>query len=759
MRIMTAKYKLSIFFTLILFFTLYSNVFAATPSVLTNTYKVSGSNVPRYSKFEASFSISKTYPAIPLSGVPGPFDSNALLPYYYYDPSDTPLSDPGRNSPYGVDGISIDANITTPSGKSIKLPAFYYQQVNRTGSVNSYELNETTNFDWRFRYSPSELGTYNYYVTIQDKDGTTRYPSVGTLQFTSVNSDSPGFLRVSSRDPRFFEFDSGKTFVPVGSGLQWSLGGGSYGYESFFDTWKTYGINFTRIWFQNDGFNISLEGRYDKYIPPSSGDPDAWKWNYNPIDNGIDVFSLTKGTQINQRSATEIDKIVESAERNGVYIVYSAHGDAHWIWDAAVWDTSGDNVNWNPNPARFNDKDHINYWKRNFRYRVARWGYSTSIGAWETWNEHGHITTSEPEYSFYQQYGQFQQQQDVYNHIRTTSQNSQAFSPGLWSMPTMGAFNYHDYADFRGGVYTSLSSDEVDLVKRFSWCLRDSSYNGKNPGNTSSCTGLGLGDGSTWSGNTKPMIWGEYGLWNQSGTPIQSGEAGIRFTHNIVWAGALSPTTATPLDWYADLEDAATRTSKYNARKSVSEFFKNEDLAGMNVQYLINNADKPSGYSSDVLGLNNSALRAYGIRSGDKKKTFVWVQNRNYVWTKTGTPSAVNDTLTIPNLPNGNYTAQYWDTVNATISSTRSITVTNGNASIPLTGISKDIAIKLVSGDTSNPTPTPTPSSVPSPTPSPTSLPTPTPLPTYNGLVGDVNLDGSINIQDILDLVSELFNR
>ena len=73
-----------------------------------------------------------------------------------------------------------------------------------------------------------------------------------------------------------------------------------------FTEWKSYGINFTRIWFQNDGFNITLEGRYDAY---------SWPDDYRPTDNGVNIANLPKGTQINQRGAYEIDKIFESAEK------------------------------------------------------------------------------------------------------------------------------------------------------------------------------------------------------------------------------------------------------------------------------------------------------------------------------------------------------------------------------------------------------------------------------------------------------------
>lgn len=704
--LISAKFIFLLFVSVVIFAYNSPKIYAATPTVLNLT--TNSTTIQKYAKFEATFNISKT------------FSENSFLPYYYYDSSDSRTRFPNKNSPYGEDGITIDFIFTTPSSKTLVVPAFYFQSYTRTRSGNGDAILTPQNqFSWKLRFAPSETGTYNYYVSIKDKDGNSRYPQTGSLQLTVTNSNLNGFVKVSSRDSRFFEFSNGKTYIPIGSGLQWSLCCRSYGFEDFFTEWKSYGINFTRIWFQNDGFNITLEGRYDAY---------SWPDDYRPTDNGVNIANLPKGTQINQRGAYEIDKIFESAEKNNVYIVYAAHGDAYWIWDASVYDED-----WNSNITNFDNEQHINYWKRNFRYRVARWGYSTSLLAWETWNEHGHILPGQDEYRFYQKYGEFQQTTDTYNHIKTTSQNSQAFSPGLFSLNTLDSINYHDYLDSRTSIYQQLSSDEVNFLLRFSWCLRGSSYNNASPASTSYCNGLGLGDGSTWSGNTKPFIWGEIGL-----NEFQDGERGARFLHNMVWAGLFSPISTTPLDWYADIEDSTSRNAKYQSRKAASIFFNNLDLASYNFSYLVSALDKPPGYNLDVISTNNSKTRAFAMRSNDKKSVFLWAQNRDYIWSKSTTSvSPYQETISIPNMVPGIYNIEIWDTRIGTILYTNQINTTTQSLNIPVPSLSRDVAIKAF--NTLNPIVTPTPTITP-------------------GQSEDLNNDGKIDILDILDLIKKIFD-
>ncbi|MBI5302373.1 MAG: DUF5060 domain-containing protein [Chloroflexi bacterium] len=665
-------------------------VFAATPSV--TSLSTNGAQIGRYQKFEATFQISKTFP------------TTSFLPYYYYDATDTPASDPGRTSPYGVDGISIDAHFTAPSGAALVAPAFYYQDYIR-GGTSTETMTPTTNYMWKVRFAPEELGTYTYYLTVQDKEGTTRYPASGTLAFTAIASASKGFVRVAPTDSRFMAFSNGQSFIPLAGARQWwqCCGKRTFDYENLFDDYGRNGINLTRVWDQDDGWALTVEGHFDTYAYPD---------DFNPVDRGVNIGAMPKGTQMNQRGNYEEDKIIEAAERNGVYIELCSHSDPYWIWDASVH-----NEPWNPSPTTFDDPQHLNYWKRNFRYRVARWGYSTAVLAWEVWNEHGHIPPGTNVYNFYQTYGQYQKATDPYRHLRTTSQGSQAYSPAFWSSSAMDIANYHDYM-MSSRYPAALVNDEANFVQKFAWCLGT---------NGTYCSGLGLGDGTTWSGANKPWIWGEIDVgttvWNEVHPNAAKGEGRLRMLHNTTWAGLFTPIGTSPIDWYWDQEDQATITARYADRKITRNFFANVDYAGARFVYLMTSADAPTGYSGETVTASNAKARVYAMRRNDKTAAYLWVHHRDYTWANfASTPAAISSNVTIGNLLNGvTYTVSIWNTHTGALISSTPMTPAGGAITFAVNNLTNDVAVKVESSTGGTPTPTRTATPTRTSTPRPSS--------------------------------------
>jgi hypothetical protein len=644
-----------------------------TPQV--TTLAAASTQVGQYQKFEATFQISKAFPA------------DSIQPYYFYDPSD----------PQGVNGISIDVHFRGPSGRELVVPAFYYQDYVRTNSGSKEVMTPTNNFAWKVRFAPDEIGGYAYYVTIQDRNGTNRYPATGDLQFQSVQSSSKGFIRVSPRDSRFLEFSNGQSFVPISSGRQWWTGAQrSYEYEQVFADFGKNGINLTRVWDQNDGYALTVEGHFDQYNYPD---------DFNPQDRGIDINSIPKGTQMNQRGNYDEDKIIEAAERNGVYIQLTSHSDPYWIWSSAVTN--------NP-PSAQDDPQRIAYWKRNFRYRVARWGYSTSILAWEHWNELGHVAVGSDTYRFYQAYSQYQQQVDPYHHLRTTSQGSQSWSPAFWSSSLFDIANYHDYMMI-SRYPAELTYDAANFVYRYAQCLR--TVDGKQ-------CGLGVGDGSSWQGPQKPYIWGELDTgttqWNQANPQPKA-------THDARWAGLFSPIGMAPIDWYWQQQSASFIATKYAEAKIASNFFQGIDYAGKNFTYLSTGDVR---LTSDTVTASNGNLRVLAMRARNGAEAYAWVQNKgNARWDSTAVPAALSATFTIPGMAAGNYKVEFWDTYTGQVTAGPVVAASNGSVTVSVSGLSKDIAVKIIS--TSAPAPTSTPTVAPTKPVTPTATagtPTATPV-------------------------------
>ena len=184
-------------------------------------------------------------------------------PFYYYNPADTPAANPPSMRWFGVDGVSVDLHLTAPSGKDLTVPAFYLQDYVRLkdGGLGVEVLGRVDDGAWAARFEAAEVGTYQYFLTAQDKDGAGRYPASGSLSFDVTASSNKGFIRPSTVNPRFLAYSNGSSFVPVGAGRQWWANNAlrSYDYETAFATFKANGVDLTRMWNQVD-FGLSIEG-------------------------------------------------------------------------------------------------------------------------------------------------------------------------------------------------------------------------------------------------------------------------------------------------------------------------------------------------------------------------------------------------------------------------------------------------------------------------------------------------------------------
>lgn len=808
----------------------------------------SASSVGLYNKIEWSFDLSKAYPN----------------PYYYYDASDTPTSNagtPGANQTwFGVDGVSVDMRLTSPSGRVIVLPAFWMEDYTRIQNGGFEMLGRKNTGKWTVRFTPSEVGTYSYYITAQDKTGT---GTSGTGTFTVTSSSNKGFIRTSSIDSRFMTYDNGQPYIPISAGRQWWNSGAlrSYDYETAFTQFSQNGINLTRVWQAVDSFlsvegispvwvrgdfatfpgaadfieltaanvhgglrsarpqNITGKNGYQRIaitqpsvqhklsvwiktnaltsagavtirnstgynsgtvlgqiatptgttgwtqysvtftpgssaasisLVPSTGTGEIYIDDivFGPVDgsgnitynivtdgdferhfgNGLtgndpiadNALPRPIGNYFNQSISYEMDKVVEAAQANGVAMQLCSCRSPWGILPVANVDNITD---WTAPWV-------VKSYQRSFRYQLARWGYSPAILSWEFWNEDGHVPVNSNRYSFYQALGSYQAATDPYRHQRTTSQNSQAYSPGLWSSSAMDYSNYHWYLD---GHSATLDNDDPMTIYRFAWCLADNVRGTSSP----YCNGLGLGDGSTWTGAAKPWVWGEIGV-GVDGSVGNTGEAGSRFLHNKTWAGLFSPIGTTPIEWWWYGEDSTATNAKYAGTRAASLFFADVNYDKLNLSYIMTPNDAPPGYTGDTISSTNSTARVYGMRSSDKSKVYMWVQNRGHVWSNVLPQTPVTSTLTIPNLLSATtYNYEIWNTYTGVISSTGSFTTSGTNGSITISNLSDDVAVKLIS--TVSPTPTPTP---PPPTP------TPPPPPSTKFTIGQtVQTTANVNVR------------
>jgi PKD repeat protein len=184
------------------------------PSI-TNIEK-SAALVGQFEKFEISFQL----------------DTVADNYLFRYDPEPPMGIQPGI-------GVSVTGIFTTPSGKTLEQPGFFYQEAVAFSCGISSCYMQTEKNHWTIRFSPQETGKYQVAIRAEDSSGITTLP-VG--DFIAVSSDNKGYIRVSTVDPRYFEHTTGELFWPIGPA-----------HGNFYSSYKETGQNFERPWMAGIG--------------------------------------------------------------------------------------------------------------------------------------------------------------------------------------------------------------------------------------------------------------------------------------------------------------------------------------------------------------------------------------------------------------------------------------------------------------------------------------------------------------------------
>lgn len=168
-------------------------------------------------------------------------------------------------NPFDPDEVAVNVMLQTPGGGQVRVPAFscqpYEHRAGVPGPRGAVWLYPRGAPVWLARVAPSETGPYEAFVELQDRTGTLRSAPV---RFTAVPSDRPGYVRVSGKDPRFFEFSNGTPFFPIGQNLAF-IGESQYvtlaKVDAIFGQLADHGANYLRIWPCCQDWAMAIEAR------------------------------------------------------------------------------------------------------------------------------------------------------------------------------------------------------------------------------------------------------------------------------------------------------------------------------------------------------------------------------------------------------------------------------------------------------------------------------------------------------------------
>ncbi|MBE2195300.1 MAG: DUF5060 domain-containing protein [Anaerolinea sp.] len=267
----------------------------------------------------------------------------------------------------------VVAEFIAPSGRRYTIPAFWIQpqEVVCTQDCLVEQSNPTGQAEWRVRFSPPETGEWTYSLR-ETSDGSVR--SLGVGRFRTLATDREGFVQVAPND-RYFVTSSGQSYFPVGVDLGWSWSGArnTAGYEVWLQKLAAAGGNFARLYVDVPWF-IGL----------------GWR---SPVDDPASI----------QEDSWRLDRVIQMAEKAGVKLQLVLVWHQGWSEYAippvnipttparpkadADWLDNPHNVQRGGNFANptqfFSSPEGRKVFKDRLRYIVSRWGYSTSIFAWE----------------------------------------------------------------------------------------------------------------------------------------------------------------------------------------------------------------------------------------------------------------------------------------------------------------------------------------------------------------------------------------
>ena len=500
-----------------------------------------------------------------------------------------------------------------------------------------------------------------------------------------VSSTSSGFIGVSPKNSRYFEYDSGKPFIGLGLNVGWWQDNSqaiSF-YQYYLNRMGEYSANLARVWMSNGSTN------------------QGWI---------MSVQDKTLGSNYNLMESWAFDYILNIAEQKGVTFLLTLD------------DVNQYGNNWNSNLYKstnggpcgtadcvFTNATAKKYHKQLFRYVIGRWGYSTSILSWEMFNEINELQYAVDNWnwssiiSWHQEMIQYINSVDAHKHMANTSTGSFKTYQDMYGKPEMSFSQLHFYY-VPGWVFhpsDPAGQDMADLMRYYSYQVYASVTD-------------------------KPATIGEWGLltsgWTDNTDYLSKDDKGVHL-HNGIWSSLMSGLATSALSWHWN----AIRDHDvlwWQHFKALNLYFAGIDYTGLTALKPVNvnfSYPNPPGQSfpapfpdnrTTPFASANTKLRVLGLRNNNT--TYVWIQNTNSTWWNyvRGTPfTNQSGTVTVNGLTAGtSYSVEWWDAYAGTIIRTESLQSDgSGSISLSVTNLQTDIAVKLIKSGAQIPTPTPTP--------------------------------------------------
>jgi hypothetical protein len=466
--------------------------------------------------------------------------------------------------------IALDMLITSPSGKALILPCY----------IDSGESGKESL--WKARFAPQEKGRFKYSIKLS-KEGKTVYTS-GNYNFKVASSNEKGFLHPGSN--WVLKFDNGKPFRGIGENIGWESKindankfiktvdeNPKYNYEYMLRSLAVNGGNFFRTWMTNQ--NLPLDWK-----KPSNNT------RYTPSDEYFNPSAIKK-----------IDRLTSLCDSLGIHIMLTLGMGAYSSRDGGFASSATDFF--------VNPKSKARY-KNRLRYIISRWGYSTSIGAWELFNEIDNVQFSNKEnpinadtiVKWHDEMSSYIKRTDPFGHLVTTSISHRDLK-GLNSLPYIDINQKHIYRN-TSSIPSTITRYENDFKK--------------------------------------PYVIGEFSYewdWAKDFKDFAD-DMDLDFKRGL-WYGLFSPTPILPMSWWWEYFEDRGMNPYFKAVREISD----QMLASGNGSF-------------EIVPVQADGMEAFSVKCG--AKIFVYMFNN--------TKTVVKSALLVKGIPDNQYKVQSFSTLN-----------------------------------------------------------------------------------------------
>ena len=599
--------------------------------------------------WQGTCSLSNTWAAVRRADKSPPFIRNVrrnagVVPCF--EKFEVSFAVPDRYAnPFDTSEVEVGAEFETPGGNTVHVDAFYGRDYYRRVDEAGERLVPQAAPYWRVRFAPHVPGQYRYRLTIRDRHGKAEW---GPGVFEARPGKRPGFIRVSKKDFRYFEHDDGTLFFPLGHNTR-----------SPFDT----RMDKQFPWRQRRPKGTAVYGRYFRKMA-ENGENMAEVW-MAAWSLGLEWVPRWRGYhgigQYNMMHAWELDRVIEEAERNKLYLNLVIHNHGKFsAWCDEEWahnPFNAKNGGYLHSPDDyFTDPRALRSFRRLMRYTIARWGHSTSVMAWALWSELDLVGAKQkpPVYKtqavvdWHSLMGRALKEMDPYDHMVTTHVCGDYThqNPDINALPEIDFSAVDAYHNSANPVYI------VDLMRRTA--VHNAVFK-------------------------KPVLITEFG-GSPFGQDVRHLEQSL---HAGIWGGLAVPVGG-PMLWWWQLID---EENLYPVFAAARRFIQGEDVRDPEAEICTPRLAREKSPASD-LGIQCLRGPNWALGWIYRSKDFHRVDPR-------GTDRHTNVVMNISGLSNATYRAEFWDTIAGVPIETREVTKDKSAVDVPVPGFARDIAFKL----------------------------------------------------------------